>query len=183
MDIKISFKSILNVLNIISWIIFIGLCIEAGGILFNTIFAVYKPVVAQHFWNGADLSQLYASDKGHFIVQTSLMAIVAMMKAAIFYLVVKFFYDKKFNIAKPFNPELTNLVFNITYLCLGAGFFSYWAINYAKWITERGIQMPDIHQLRIDGADVWIFMAVVLFVIAQIFKKGTEMQNENDLTV
>ena len=43
--------------------------------------------------------------------------------------------------------------------------------------------MPDIHQLRIGSGDVWLFMAVVLIVIAEIFKKGIELQNENDLTV
>jgi len=37
--------------------------------------------------------------------------------------------------------------------------------------------------LHIDGADVWLFMALVLFVFAQVFKKGIELQNENDLTI
>jgi hypothetical protein len=43
--------------------------------------------------------------------------------------------------------------------------------------------MPDMHYLRMDGADVWLFMAVVLIVIGQVFKKGTELQTESDLTV
>jgi hypothetical protein len=43
--------------------------------------------------------------------------------------------------------------------------------------------MPDIHYLRIGGADVWLFMAVVLMVIGQVFKKGIALQTETDLTV
>jgi hypothetical protein len=43
--------------------------------------------------------------------------------------------------------------------------------------------MPDIEHLRVGGADVWIFMAVALFVVGQVFKKGTELQTENELTV
>jgi hypothetical protein len=30
---------------------------------------------------------------------------------------------------------------------------------------------------------VWLFMSVTLFVIAQIFKRGIEIQTENELTV
>ncbi len=74
-------------------------------------------------------------------------------------------------------------MFNIAYLCLGAGLFSLWGARYAAWIKEQGIPMPDIHFLRIGGADVWLFMAVVLIVIGQVFKKGTELQTESDLTV
>jgi hypothetical protein len=183
MEIKIGTKQMLNLLNILSWIIFIGLCIEAGGILFNTVYALYKPIVAKHYWNGADLSALYAHDKGQFIAQTSLMFIVAVMKALIFYLIVKLFYEKKFSLSKPFNPEVTGVVFNIAWLCLGAGIFSQWGAGYAAWIIKQDIPMPDIHFLRIGGADVWLFMAVVLVVIGQVFKKGTELQTENDLTV
>lgn len=183
MEIKITTNQILKVLEILSWIIFIGLCIEAGGIIFNTIYALNKPIVAKYFWNGTDLSQLYSHDKGYFITQTVLMSIVAVMKALIFYLIIKLFYQKNFNIAKPFNPEVTKVVFNIAYLCLGAGFFSFWGAGYAAWIKDKGIQMPDIQYLRIGGADVWLFMAVVLIVIGQIFKKGTELQTESDLTV
>ena len=183
MEIKISTKQVLNVLNILSWIIFLGLCVEAGGILFNTVYAVYRPSAATYFWNGADLSKLFSHDKGHFIAQTALMAIVAVMKALIFYLILKFFYNKKLDFAKPFNPELKNLVIGLAYLCLGAGLFSLWGIRYAAWLEKQGVLMPDIHYMRIGGADVWLFMAVVLFVIGQIFKKGTELQTENDLTV
>ena len=43
--------------------------------------------------------------------------------------------------------------------------------------------MPDIADLNLDGADIWLFMGVVLLVIAQIFKKGVEMQTENELTI
>ncbi len=183
MEIKIGTRQILLFLNILSWIIFLGLCVEAGGIIFNTVYALYKPIVAKHFWNGTDLSGLYAHDKGHFITQTVLMSIAAVMKALIFYLIIKMFYNKKFSITRPFGPGITGMVFNIAWLCLGAGLFSFWGASYAAWIKEQGVPIPDIEYLRIGGADVWLFMAVVLMVIGQVFKKGTELQTESDLTV
>jgi hypothetical protein len=34
---------ILKVLNVVSWIVFVGLCIEAGALLFNFILTLFKP--------------------------------------------------------------------------------------------------------------------------------------------
>jgi len=183
MEIRISTKQILAFLKILSWIIFIALCVEAGGIIFNAAYAVYKPLVATYFWNGADFSALIARDKGHFITLIGLMAIVAIFKALIFYQILKLFYNKKFSIEQPFRGGIASVVFLIAYLCLGAGLFSKWGTSYANWLKGQGIPMPDIHYMNIDGADVWLFMAVVLIVIGQVFKKGTELQTESDLTV
>jgi len=49
--------------------------------------------------------------------------------------------------------------------------------------VNAGVKMPGIEHLRLAGADVWLFMGVILLVIAQIFRKGIEIQDENDLTV
>jgi hypothetical protein len=183
MEIKIGTKQVLLVLNVLSWIIFIGLCIEVGGILFNTVYAWYKPVVAQYFWNGADLSDLYARDKGEFTVLALLMFIAAFFKALLFYLIVRLFFEKKYSFDKPFHPGVKRLLFNVAYCCLGAGLFSYWGGRYVAWLETKGDPLPELDQLRIGGADVWLFMAVVLFVIGQVFRKGVELQTENDLTV
>jgi len=183
MEIKPGTRQLLNLLNIISWIIFIGLCIDAGGYIFNTFYALSKPVAAQHFWKGVNLSALYSTDKGHFITQGILISITALMKAGIFYLIIYLFYDKKFNISRPFSASVSRLIFNISYLCFGAAVFSFWGMKYAAWIEAKNIVMPDIHKIGLGGSDIWLFMAIVLLVIGQVFKKGTELQTENDLTV
>ena len=183
MEIRIGTKQILLLLNILSWITFIAVCVEAGGIMFNAAYVLYKPDVAKYFWNGADLSALIAHDRGQFMTLAIMMTIVAVLKTIIFYLIIKTFYDGKFNMQRPFNTDLTKLVFSIAWLCFGAGLFSSWGVKYTAWIERQGIPMPDIHVLRIGGADVWLFMAVVLLVIGQVFKKGIELQTEGDLTV
>jgi hypothetical protein len=183
MEIKIESKHFLWVLQALSWIIFIGLCIAAGGLLFNSVYALCKPVVAKNFWNGIDLSELYAFDKGYFMTQTSLVTIAATMKALIFYQIVSLFHDKKFSLSQPFNAAITSLVFKIAYCCLGAALFSFWGARFAARIKKQGVPMPDAELLRIGGADVWLLMAVTLLVIGYVFKRGTELQTENDLTI
>jgi hypothetical protein len=181
---EISTKQILRILYVLSWIIFIGLCIEAGGLLFNSVYAFFiNPAAANNFFNQIDLSALFNYDSGHFLVVTFLMVIVSVMKALMFYLIVKVLHDKKLNLSQPFNIEVGSFIFKLSYLALGIGIFSFSTINYSKWLISKGVQMPDLQSLYADGADVWLFMAVVLYVIAHIFKRGIEIQIENDLTI
>lgn len=184
MEIKISTGQVLKILYAISWIIFIGVCIEAGGFIFNSFYSlVLNPVGAQYFWQGLDLSELYNFDKGHFFAETLLICIVAVMRAILFYLIIKVLHDKKLSFTQPFNKEVGRFIFNLSYLTLGIGLFSYWGIKYTEWLVSEGVKMPGIQHLRLAGADVWLFMGVTLFIIAQIFKRGIEIQSENELTI
>jgi hypothetical protein len=183
MEIKINTKQMLKILYILSWIIFIGVCIEAGSFIVNAFFTLINPTVVKHLWQQVDLSNLYNYDHGHFFVETLLMSIVAVMRACMFYLIVKILHGEKLNITQPFNREVGRFIFKISYLTLGIGLFSYWGVKYAEWLVSQGVKMPDIEYLRLGGADVWLFMSVTLFVIAQIFKRGIEIQTENELTI
>lgn len=184
MNIAISTQQVLKVLLVLSWIIFLGVCVEAGGILFNGIFALaINPANADYFWSGANLSDLYQKDIGYFSVIVFIMTIVAVIKAIMFYLILRILSDKKFDWTRPFNSSLIKFVSLMAYLSLFIGFFSNLGISYARWQVEQGIEMPDAEQLRIGGADVWFFMGVTLFVIAQIFKRGAQIQDEHELTV
>ncbi|WP_167608501.1 DUF2975 domain-containing protein [Maribellus sediminis] len=185
MEIKITTKQILKVLQILSWIIFIGLCIEAGGIVVNTVIIFFrKPSVAFNFWDEtAYLTDLYQFDHGHFFAIALIMIIVSVLKAILFYLIVKLFTDKQLNITRPFNIELKNFIINLSSLSFGIGLFSYFGMKYSVWLTTQGAQKADLKALHLSGADVWIFMAIILFVIGQVMKSGIEMQNENELTI
>jgi hypothetical protein len=184
MEIKISTTQILKILYVLSWIIFVGVCIEAGGIIFNAFFTlVLNPADAKYFWQQVDLSNLYKYDPGYFFAETLLMSIVAVLRGILFYLIVKILHSKKLDMAQPFSKEVQRFIFKISYVTLGIGLFSYWGAKYAEWLVKQGVKMPDIEYLRLGGADVWLFMSVTLFVIAQIFKRGIEIQTENELTI
>ncbi len=184
MEITITTNQTLKVLQILSWIIFIGLCIEAGGIIFNTIYTFFiNPVNTNSFWDGADLSDLYKYDEGYFLVIVLIMIIVAILKSIMFYLIVKLFVEKKLNLSQPFSIELRRFILKLSYLAVGIGLFSHSGFEYSMWLTKQGVKTADLQSLHFTGADVWLFMAVILFVIAQIVKRGIEIQNENDLTI
>ncbi len=181
---QISAKQILNIIHVVAWIIFVGLCIEAGGILSNSFLTlINSPMAAKSFWGGGNLSALLAHDKGYFMVITLLMSTVAVFKAIIFYQIIKILHDKKLDMSQPFNKEVNRFILLVAYLALGTGLFSRGAVKYSEWLAKQGVAMPDTQTLGIGGADVWLFMGVTLFVITHIFKRGVELQTENELTV
>lgn len=185
MEIKITTQQILKVLQILSWIIFIGLCIEAGTIVANTFFAlVINPEGTENYWEGADyLSSLYKYDYGHFLALTITMIIVAVIKAFMFYSIVNLFTRKNLNMSQPFNLDLRRFILKLSYFAFAIGLFSYYGFKYSVWLSQQGLKTADLSALNLAGADVWLFMGVILFVIVQIVKRGIEIQNENDLTI
>lgn len=175
---------IFKALNVVSWIIFIGVCIEAGGFITNSFFTLLlHPVGASKFWTEVNLSELYNYNQSYYVTVISLMIIVAVMRALMFYFIVKIFHNKKLNLSEPFNESIRRFILRIAYLGLGIGMFSFWGAKYTEGLVSQGVRMPELQYLRMGGADVWLFMGITLLVIAHIFKKGIEIQNENDLTV
>lgn len=184
MEIKISTKQILNILYAVAWIIFIGLSIDAGGFIVNTFYTLFiNPEGSSYFWNHIDLGALYQFNQSHFVTLTSLMTIVAVLKAILFYLIIKIIHNKKLNLVKPFNKEVNRFIFSLAYLAIGIGLFASWGTHFSENMIQQGVAIPAIQHLKISGGDVWVFMGVVLLVIAYVFKRGIEIQNENELTV
>lgn len=176
-------QRILKILTVLSWIIFIGLCIEAGAFVTNAFFAIVNPSIVDRLWQQVDLSALYKHDTGQFFTEMLIMSIVGVMKAILFYLIIKILHSKQLNLSQPFSNEVRRHIINISYISLAIGLFSWYGLNYTEWLVTQGVKMPDTRHLRFGGADVWLFMSVVLFVIAQVFKRGIEIQTENELTV
>ena len=183
MEIKISKRQTWNILLVLSWIIFTGLCIQAGGFMVNAIFAIVNPAIITRLWREIDLSDLLKHDNGHFFVITSILSIVAIVKAGLFFLIIKILHNKDLDMSQPFSKKVRRFVFRMSYAALLIGLFSMYGARYTEWLTKQGIKMPDTQYMQLGGYDVWLFMGVILFIIAQIFNKGIEIQSENDLTI
>jgi ABC-type multidrug transport system fused ATPase/permease subunit len=172
--------------NVLAWIIFIGLCIETGGLIVNAIISLFiNPMASSRFWGNRNLYELYQFNQSHFITIVVLLIIVSILKSILFYLIVNLFHKKKLNLNNPFNEQLGRSLFNIGYLALGIGLFSWWGNNFSKWLKMNGqtVLTNTFENIKFEGADVWLFMAIILLVFGMIFKKGIELQSENDLTV
>ncbi|ASZ13902.1 DUF2975 domain-containing protein [Chitinophaga pendula] len=173
----------LKVLSVLAWIIFIGVCIEAGAFITNAFFALVKPGIVNRLWQQVDLSALFKYDRSYFFTEMLIMSIVGVMRAYLFYVIITMLHNKHVNLSQPFSHTIRRYILKLSYAALAIGLFSWYGVEYAEWLITQGVKMPDTQYLRLGGADVWLFMSVILFVIAQVFKRGIEMQTENELTV
>lgn len=184
MELKITSEHIFKFLNVLAWIIFIGLCIEAGGFLFNSFYTLaYNPIGARYFWNHLDFSSLYNFDTVYLTSILFFVCGVVVLKALLFYYIVKLFYDKKFKLKEPFNTEVGSLFFKMSYITLFIGILIYISKNTFQWLIAQNVHLPNKESLHLSGGDVWLLMSVILYVIAHIFKRGIELQEENELTI
>lgn len=167
-------------LQIIAWIIFVGLCIEAGGLIVNFIFSLYKPEFVQNLYQKLDLSQMYNLNKWVFFSMYSFILFISVLKAFLFFVVSMLLY--KLNLSKPFDSYVAGQIKNISYYTLSIGLISYIARETANNLPHYGFEVDTLNQFWADS-QAWILMAAVIYVIATIFSRGVEIQNENDLTV
>jgi Protein of unknown function (DUF2975) len=172
------------VLLAISWLIFVGVSIEAAGFIVNTIITIfYEPPLGYVYWSGLDLSAVYRHHQGMYVTLTATIAIASVLKAIMFYIILTILHNKNWNLDRPFQAHAGRSIALIAYLALGIGFFCSWGSKVQANIESQGVPVLSLQQLHIAGADVWLFMGVILLVVARIMKKGIDMQLENDLTV
>lgn len=171
---------LLKVLNVIAWIAFIGLCIESGALIFNFTYSMYKPIVAENIYKGLNLSDLQAKNFASFVGLMSFIVLISLLKAYLFYLVVKIFM--KLNFVKPFSVEIAKLIENISLEVFSIAIVGAIAKQYTKRLKHLGYDISNAQEYWNDTG-AFLIMAATIYVIAQVFKKGIELQNENDLTV
>jgi hypothetical protein len=167
-------------LKIISWIIFVGLCIEAGGLIVNFIFSLYNPEFVQNLYQKLDLSEMYNRSKWTFYGMYSFILTISILKAYLFYIVVKLVSN--INLSKPFNSYVASQILQLSYYTFSIGLLSYIARQTAKNIQHHGYIIDDINQFWADS-QAFILMAAVIYIIAIIFSKGVEYQEELEETV
>lgn len=167
-------------LSIIAWIIFVGLCIEAGALLVNFILSLYKPEIVSRLYQKLDLSSLYQRSQWAYFGMYSFILAVALLKATLFYLVVQLVHH--LDLAKPFNKSTSKQITQISYNTLTIGIVNYIARQSTQQLQHHGFETMALDHFWVDS-QAFILMAAVIYIIAAIFAKGVEIQYENDLTV
>ena len=110
----------------------------------------------------------------------SFILVISLLKAVLFYIAV--LLVSKIDLAKPFSTYVSKRISQISYYTLSIGLLSYIANQSAKNLMHHGYEIDNLNQFWEDS-QAFILMAAVIYIIATIFKKGVEIQNENDLTV
>lgn len=170
----------LMLITVVIWSIFIGLCIQAGALLFTFIYSLFNPVVSQNLYEGLNLSALREQNIWYYGGVLSIVLFIAGQKAYLFFLMIRIFL--KINLIQPFSREVSKLISSISYVALEIGAGIIIASGIFKWMQVRGYELDRVPQMMGGGFE-FLLMAALLVAIGIVFKRGVEIQDENELTV
>lgn len=105
---------------------------------------------------------------------------ISILKAYLFYVVINLLH--KIDLLKPFNSDVADKIKKISYITLSIGIFSLVAREISRSMEHYGLESEILDKFWVDGS-AFLLMAAVVYIIATIFSRGVEIQNENDLTV
>jgi hypothetical protein len=171
---------VFKALHVVSYIIFVGLCIEAGALIVNFVYSLFRPEIVQNLYQKLDLSQMYNTNKWVYFSMYGFILTISVLKAYLFYIVILLLH--KLDLEKPFNTYVADQFKKISYITLEIGILSLIAREVSQSLVKNGFETDALNKFWEDGR-AFILMAAVIYVIASIFSRGVEIQSENDLTV
>lgn len=170
----------LMLITIIIWSIFIGLCIEAGALLFTFFYSFVKPGVAQDLYEGINLYSLLRQNSWFYVGLVALILSISILKAQLFYKMIRIFL--KIDLIHPFSKEIAKLISTLSYITLEIGLLLLITRSFVSWLLMRGLGAEGV-QSYLSGASEYFLLSALIFAVAQVFRRGVEIQKENDLTV
>ncbi len=172
---------ILKATYVLFYLAFIALCILTGSLLFNYFYSQFiNPIAAFNLNQGLNLADLMSKDPANFHLLMWLLILIAATKALMFYFIIKIPYT--LNISQPFTADISQKILHACYAAFGSSVLLAAASKLSERITGRGITLVKIENL-VSGGGEFLMMACILFFVAYIFKRGIEIQTENDLTI
>lgn len=84
-----------------------------------------------------------------------------------------------FNLKEPFSRGVARTLEEVGIQLLGIWTVSIIAEQSISWISKNS----GIHLERFHAVNEYLFIAGIVYIISQVFKRGIEIQEENELTV
>ena len=170
----------LMLITVIIWSILIGLCIQAGALLFTFTYSLFKPTVAQDLYEGLNLYSLLTQNSWFYGGLVTLILSIAILKAQLFYIMIRIFL--KIDLVHPFSKEIASRISRLSYISFEIGVFLLITNSFTGWLAKREFEVEGV-QSYLSGAFEYFLLSALIFAIAQVFKRGVEIQAENELTV
>jgi Protein of unknown function (DUF2975) len=174
---KTKTEQILTVMPILAWVAFIGFMIEAGAILLSyVVSSVINPDAATNLYRGLNLFNLRQFSFWHYTLVVSFLVALSLMKSWASFLVIGAL--SKFNLKNPFTMEVAMRLERISMITFGTWVVTMLYNAHLGWLLKK---TGELHGTWLSGE--FIFMIGIVFILSQVFKRGVEIQSENELTV
>jgi Protein of unknown function (DUF2975) len=160
----------------------------AGGVWNSILYGSQLVTLVAGFINLQWAKHTYEADQnlfsirehhiGYYVCAMCLTITVSLMKALIWFVV--FGLLSKLKLQTPFSMEVEKKLERIAYLLLGVWIIGsiFWKIYNYYLLQEAGVQLASN-----NNGDEYLFLAGIMYIISQVFKRGIEIQEENQLTV
>jgi len=176
---KTKTETILSVSKFLALLGGIWYSILCGSQLLTLISSFINPDWAKHTYE-ADLNlfSIREHSVSFYVCAMCLTVVVSALKAFIWYVVFELLL--KLKIQTPFSMEVEKKLEKIAYLLFGV-----WIAGSIFWKTYiYYLSQATGMQLATNNiGDEYLFIAGIMYIISQVFKRGIEIQEENDLTV
>jgi len=176
---KTKTEKILMILKFLALLGGIWYSILCGSQLTTLVASFINPEWAKRTYEvNLDIFNIREKSTSFYAYAMCLTIAVSALKAFIWYVVFELL--SKLKLQTPFSMEVEKKFEKIAYLLLGVWIVSaiFWKI-YAYYLSQAtGIQLPANN----TGYE-YLFMAGIVYIISQIFKRGIEIEEENQLTV
>jgi hypothetical protein len=174
-------EQILNVLRVLVWVVFIG------SIVRTVIMAV---VLIRTFFFTGSLGSLRDLPTGHSVA----LLLVTSLALAVMALYVQLWEKMKdllteINLGNPFTMDMAQRLQRTSHLLLSIWIVGFIGKSYSHYLSKN---LPDVSRLvqtidsdltGFDGSSVYLLTAGIVYIVAQVFKRGVELQQENELTI
>ncbi len=169
-------EQILKIMLILTWIAFIGLLIEAGAILVSYLVSWANPEAAKDLYQGLDWYPLRQLNFWYYTQAISFKIALPIMKALMCFWLIKIL--SKVNLKIPFSPQVVRGLERISYALLGVCLVAVFNNLHVAWLAKKtGIILGEF------PFEEFLFVAGLVFILSQVFKRGVEIQSENELTI
>ncbi len=175
---KTKTEKILTVLKIVAWIVLIGFSMECGSRIASFLISFKNPDLASKFYEiNENFFQLRQFNIWYFNSLMFLAVLISAVKVHIWYIVIELFL--KINLKTPFSIELAKKLEKITFSLI-----VIWALSFTGRIAIELLSK----QLNLDIGEFgvgneFLFLSGIIYIVSQIYKRGIEIQEENQLTV
>jgi len=168
-------EQLLKIMHVLAWIVFIGLLIKVGTIIITYFISIGNEEASKNLFDGLNLWDY----RNHSFTQYSLIlgykVLLYAAEAHIAYLIIQLL--SKLNLEKPFSSRVQDLMQKISY-----SIFYLWIIAMIHNTHVQFIGMRYNFPIELFSSD-FIFLAGIIFIFAQIVKRGIELQSESELTI
>lgn len=175
---------ILNFLKIIFWIIFVAIMITTVVLIFTFVIKLFtfnndiidRVKISMPNFKSTFL-QLKGIGKSAFYIIMLLSIVFCVLEAYLVSIIIKIL--KKINFNHPFSYEISNLIEKVSRLSLILG-----ALALVIGLVSDFILKKSSVRLELGGSDFnFMIFAGIIYIIGIVYKKGVDLQSENELTI